>query len=126
MPKPLRLIFDSLTPLALNYSPDEFVAVVNRKNRLINQPEVTIFDTILHKTLLEGQMYSLLNAYDIVLDLYIPNWGEMGLSSETGYRALRVNKARGVGADLRPYPYTISPAQGLQLENHFYRRQIGI
>jgi circadian clock protein KaiC len=125
MPKPLRLVFDSLTPLALGYTPDEFVALVHRKNRMLRRPDVVLFDALLQRMLEESQLYTLLNGFDVVLDLYAPDWGEMGLAGRTGHRALRVSKVRGASADTRPYPYTISPGEGIVVQKDYYRQQMG-
>ena len=125
MPKPLRMVFDSLTPLALGYAPGEFVALVHRKNRLLRRPDVSIFDTLLLQMLEKSELYSLLNAFDVVVDLYTPDWGEMALSGNTGYRALRVRKVRGASADTRPYPYTISPTEGIVVQKDYYSQQMG-
>jgi circadian clock protein KaiC len=125
MPKPLRLVFDSLTPLALNYTPAEFVALIHRKNRLLSRPDVTVFDTVIQQMLPESQLYSLLNTFDVVLDLYSPSWGEMGLAGNRGYRALRVYKVRGAHADSRPFPYTITPSEGIVVQKDYYQGQMG-
>ena len=125
MPRPLRLVVDSLTPLALGYEPGEFVALVHRMNRLLGRADVAIFDIMLRRMLEESDLYSLLNAFDVVLDLYTPDWGDMSLAGNVGYRALQVRKARGVNADTRPFPYTISPTEGVVVEKDFYRRQMG-
>jgi circadian clock protein KaiC len=125
MPKPLRMVFDSLTPLALGYAPGEFVELVHRKNRLLRRPDVTTFDTLLLQMLEKSELYSLLNAFDVVLDLYTPDWGEMALSGNTGYRALRVRKVRGANADTRPYPYVISRTEGVVVQKDYYSQQMG-
>jgi circadian clock protein KaiC len=125
LPKPLRMVFDSLTPLALGYAPGEFVELVHRKNRLLRRPDVTTFDTLLLQMLEKSELYSLLNAFDVVVDLYTPDWGEMALSGNTGYRALRVRKVRGANADTRPYPYIISRTEGIVVQKDYYSQQIG-
>ncbi|MBD2742255.1 ATPase domain-containing protein [Coleofasciculus sp. FACHB-1120] len=119
MPKPCRLITDSLTPLAVQYAPDEFITFIERKNRLLRQLDVALFDTILPKTLNESILYSLLNSYDVVLDVYVPNWGEMGQSGQ-GFRVLQARKSRGTHADTRPYPYTIRQGKGVSVQEGFY------
>lgn len=119
MPKPCRLIVDSLTPLAIQYPSDEFISFIERKNRQLRRLNVALFDTILPKTLNESLLYSLLNSYDAVLDAYIPNWGEMGQSGQ-GFRVLQVRKSRGTQADTRPYPYTIRSGKGVVVQEGFY------
>ncbi len=119
MPKPLRLIFDSLTPLALGYAPSEFVALVHRKTRMLRRPDVAVFSTLLRETLERSDLYSLLNAFDVVIDLYTPDWGEVRLNGNMGYRALQVRKARGVRISNQSFPYTISPTQGVVIHKEF-------
>jgi circadian clock protein KaiC len=125
MPKPLRLVFDSLTPLALGYTPSDFVALVHRQIRMLRRPDVAIFCTLLRETLQVSDHYSLLNAFDVVLDLYVPDWGEMRLTGNVGYRAIQVRKARGIGANTQSFPYTLSSTEGLVIHKEFYRRQEG-
>ncbi len=122
MPKPLRLVVDSLTPLALGYAPSDFVALVHRQLRLLRRPDVTVFCTLLRQTLPVGDHYSLLNAFDVVLELMTPDWGEMRSSRNGDYRALQVRKARGVSTNTQPYPYSISPSEGLVIHHDFYRQ----
>ena len=122
--KPLRIVVDSLTPLALGVSSDDFVSLVQYKNRVLCRPDVVLYDTLLRRTLLENQVYSLVNAYDVVVDLYTPDWGEMSLSGNIGYRALQVSKARTTHVDLRPYPYVISSAEGIVVQKGYYEGQM--
>ncbi len=119
MPKPLRLIFDSLTPLALGDAPSAFVALVHCKTRMLRRPDVAVLSTLLRETLERSDLYSLLNAFDVVIDLYTPDWGEVRLNGNMGYRALRVRKARGVRASNQSFPYTISPTQGMVIHKEF-------
>lgn len=119
MPKPLRLVFDSLTPLALGYTSNAFVALVHRNNRMLRRPDVAIFSTLLRETLERSDLYSLLNAFDVVIDLYTPDWGEVRFNGNMGYRALRVSKARGVNVHNQSFPYTITPDQGVVIHKEF-------
>ncbi len=120
MPRPLRVIFDSLTPLTLNSTPGAFLALVQAKNRLLRQPGVSIFDTMLRRVLPEDTTNSLLNAFDVVLDLYTPDWGDMSQPQRTGRRVLQVLKARGAYLDSRPYPYTLSSIDGVRVQKSYY------
>ncbi len=122
MPKPLRLVFDSLTPLALGYTPNAFVALVHRKTRMLRRPDVAIFSTLLRETLARSDLYSLLNAFDVVIDLYTPDWGEVRLNGNMGYRALRVSKARGVSTHNQSFPYTIIPTRGMVIHKEFSKQ----
>ncbi|MFW9996456.1 MAG: RAD55 family ATPase [Candidatus Odinarchaeota archaeon] len=119
MPKPLRLIIDSLSSVALDYSATEFVKLIHRKNQVLQSPDISIFDIILRDTLSKREIYKLVNSYDVCMDLYIPDWGEMKQAGETGSRVLRVKKARGIITDTRPYPYVIS-SEGIQIQKNFY------
>lgn len=121
MPRPCRLIIDSITPLALQYAPQEFVAFIEQKNRLLRQPNLALLDTILPGTLSDHISYSLRNNYDVVLDIYHPDWGEMEQTGQ-GLRVLKVNKARGVNITTRPYPYTIHSGVGVVMQEGFYGR----
>jgi circadian clock protein KaiC len=125
MSKPLRVVFDSLTSLVVGYTSWELVGMVHRKNRLLLKPNVVLFDILLKQTLQTSELYSLLNAFDIVLDLYTPDWGEMKQAGISGYRVLQVLKARGAYADTRPYPYTISSTEGIVVQKDYYQRQTG-
>ena len=123
MPKPMVLLLDSLSPVALGYQEDDFVSLVHKKNRLFSRPDVGIFDCLLSGALEGNRLYSLINAYDVVVDLYVPDWGEMKFAGNTGYRALQLSKVRGANADSRPYPYTISATDGLVVRKDYYQDQ---
>ena len=123
MTKPMVLIFDSLSPVSLGYHFDEFVALIHKKNRLLAAPDVALFDTLLAGTLEGSQMYSMVNAYDIVVDLFMPDWGEMKLAGKSGYRAIQLAKVRGANVDGRPYPYIIMPNDGIVVQKDYYREQ---
>lgn len=120
MPKPCRVITDSLTPLAIAHSHSDFVSLIYRKNRLLHQPSVVLFDIFL-KGILEPELRSsLVNAYDISIELYRPDWGEMHQLGNSGYPSLRITKARGVKADTRPYPYRIRDGEGVVVQTDYY------
>lgn len=125
MSRPLRMIIDSLTPLALDHSPQEFVKFLYRKNQLLRRPNVALFDTMLRGVLVESDLHRLMGAYDIVTELYIPDWGEMKLAGNVGYRTLRLAKARGNRIDPRPYPYVINQGDGLVVQKEHYQGQVG-
>ena len=119
LPKPCRIIVDSLTPIAIHYHDNQFAAFIEIKNRLLREPDVAVFDTILPQTLDENLLYTILNNYDVVIDLYTPDWGEMG-HARAGNRVLQVRKVRGNAFDNRPYPYAIIPGRGIILNHAFY------
>ena len=69
MPRPIRIIVDSLWPIAANLSPKQFSAFVRQKNSWLRSPDVTVVDTLLDGVFdLNGDM-QVANSYDIVLDL---------------------------------------------------------
>jgi len=119
--RPCRKIFDSLAPLAAMCTPREFISLVYRKNRLLRQPDVAMFNTFPQLAMEDSDRYSLLNAYDVVLNLYTPDWGEMNQQGKIGNHALKIGKIRGARADLRPYPYTISLHEGILLQQKYYQ-----
>jgi circadian clock protein KaiC len=119
MPRPCRLITDSLTTLASHNTPERFLAFVERKNRLLHRPDVVIFDTFLLGTLDDVFHSGLRNNYDLVLRLYSPDWGEMS-QNERVSRVLQVFKNRTAKVDSRPYPYTIRTGEGLVVQSCFY------
>ena len=120
MPKPCRVITDSLTPLAIAHAHDDFVSLVYRKNRFLRQPGVVLFDIFLKGILQPGLRASLLNAYDISIELYRPDWGEMSQLGNSGYPSLHITKARGIKADTRPYPYRIREGEGIVVQTDYY------
>ncbi len=122
-PKPCRVILDSITPLTLLYEGKKFVRLVNRKNSLLGRDNVVIFDTILAKTVEENDFIQLSNSYDMVVDMFTPDWGQMKMTGNIGYRALQFKKARGVKVDKRPFPYTISLTDGIVVQKDYYETQ---
>jgi circadian clock protein KaiC len=122
MGRPLRKIFDSLMPQVLGYTPDEFVSLIHRKNRILRQPGVTLFDTLPYAVLEEKDLNRLLNAFDVLLDLYTPDWGEMGMVGGGSYRVMQVRKAPS-SFDTRPYPYVIDQNSGIVVQDRFYHWQ---
>lgn len=125
MPRPLRKIFDSLAWQALGCNQDEFIALVHRKNRVLRQSGVTLFDTFPQRVLEQSRLTNLLNAFDVIVDLYTPDWGEMRAAGGGGYRVMQLRKAPTVGVDTRPYPYIISQDRGISVQHDFYRYQTG-
>ncbi|MEO0373616.1 MAG: ATPase domain-containing protein [Cyanobacteria bacterium P01_A01_bin.17] len=121
MPKPCHVVMDSLTPLAIAHTHTKFVNFIARKNRLLRQPAVLLFDVFLIGILEAGLRSSLLNAYDVSVEMYRPNWGEMSQHQDFGYPSLRITKARGVRVDHRPYPYTLSATEGVKMQANYYQ-----
>jgi circadian clock protein KaiC len=122
MPRPLRFVLDSMTPLVVSLGSEAFVKLVHQMIRTLRRPDVALFYTLLRETLDTSSLYSLVNAFDVVLDLYIPDWGKMSQTGGTGRRVMQVRKARAVSADIRPYPYIISPNEGFAVEKDYYSR----
>lgn len=122
MPRPMRKIFDSLTPQGLDYTASDFVSLIHRKNRTLRMPGVSIFDTLPYNVLETISMHKLLNAFDVILDMYTPDWGEMGYAKGIGYRVIQVRKFPG-DVDTRSYPYLIVPGRGLVVQHDFYQQK---
>ena len=121
MPSPNIVIMDSLSPVSFGSGVEEFISLVHRKNRLLGRPDISLFDVMLAQTLEGNQLHSLMNTYDIVIDLFIPDWGEMTVAGISGYRALQMTKVRGARVDGRPYPYTINDNIGIVVQKDYYR-----
>jgi len=115
LPRPCRVVVDSMSALAVYYPPSEFLLLVYAKNRYLRRAGLAGLDLYLAQHVAEGHMYTLLNAYDLFLDLYFPE--EKG---DIPRRYLRLRKVRAAPFDARPYPYLIRPGQGLVLEADFY------
>jgi circadian clock protein KaiC len=121
IPHPCRQIFDSLAPLAIGSTTQELLDFIYQQNRLLSGLGVSVFNTLPPIGIDRSDHYSLLNAYDVVVELYTPNWGEMSQIGRQDDRALKILKLRGAKADLRPYPYTISMTEGIILQKDYYR-----
>ncbi len=117
MAKPCRVIIDSMTAVAVNYSTQDLVAMVHEKNRLLRKEGVVMLDLYLKGTLEETGMYGLANAYDVCIDLYYPE--EKGGVPQ---RNMRVHKIRSTDFDPRPFPFSIRTGQGLVVDKKFYSR----
>ncbi len=122
MDRPLRIIFDSLRPQGPGYSCEAFVHLIHRKNHLLRHSGVTLFDTLLHNTLESSNLHNLINAFDVILDMYTPDWGEMGIARSSGHRVIQMRKAP-TSVDLRPFPYNITDGIGIVVQNTFYQQQ---
>ena len=120
MTGPTVLLLDSLSPVSMGYKNEDFVSLVYRKNRLLGRENLAVLDIILSGSMEESHQYSLMNAYDIVIDLFTPDWGEMKFAGQSGYRALKMTKVRGARVDGRPYPYIISTNDGLVVQKDYY------
>jgi circadian clock protein KaiC len=102
---PVRLVIDSLWPLASALPAHDFVDLVQRKNVMLRGPGVSMLDTELTDTLDPTHAARMVNAYDAVVEL----------SEGAGDRParLRVWKLRGMQAAQQSYPYRIVPGRGL-------------
>lgn len=117
LPRPLRIVFDSLLPLSLEYATSDFVTLIHRKNRLLRHPEVTLFDTLASNMLTTTNLNTMLHAFDILIDLATPGWGDMEQGRR--FRALHVRTAP-IAIDTRPYPYAITQTDGIVIQHDFY------
>lgn len=117
LPRPLRIVFDSLLPLSLEYTTSDFVTLIHRKNRLLRQPDVTLFDTLASNMLPPINLNTMLHAFDVLIDLATPAWGDMEQGRR--FRALQVRSAP-IAIDTRPYPYAITQTDGVVIQHDFY------
>jgi circadian clock protein KaiC len=118
MPKPCTSIVDSLTPLMVGLSPEDFKSMLTRRRLLGSRPDVSMLDTVMMSNDLL-QAY-LTNHFDVVLDLYTPDWGDLKGADDRGRPVMRIVKARGVRVDTRPYPFRISREGGVVVQKDFY------
>lgn len=118
MPKPCARVVDSLTPLMIGMSPEEFKAMLTKGRSLSASPEVSMLDTVMSSSDIL-QSY-LTNHFDVVIDLYTPDWGDLKGADDRGRPVMRLVKARGVRVDTRPYPFRISKEGGVVVQKDFY------
>lgn len=118
---PSRVAIDSLTPFSAHLDPAELLVTAERAIRLLRHPQIALLAT-LHAEMLDaataGRLASL---FDVVVDLYLPDWGEM---ADDGRRqpVLAVRKAPAPSVDPRPYPYRVEPGVQLVVRTDFYDR----
>jgi circadian clock protein KaiC len=118
---PVRVVVDSITSVALRAGRNDFPIIEERMVRALTNRDTSFLLTIHREPLSREDRSILIGLFDMALDLYTPDWGEMQLTGAIGRRVLRVRKARAVAADARPYPYTISTTTGLVVEADYYR-----
>jgi circadian clock protein KaiC len=118
MPKPCARILDSLTPLMVGMSPEEFKSMLTKRRQYATRSDISMMDTVMASTDLL-QPY-LTNHFDVVVDLYTPDWGDLRGADDRGRPVMRVVKARGVRVDTRPYPFRISKEGGVVVQKDFY------
>lgn len=116
LPKPCRVVVDSMTTVAVNFEVREFLYLVYEKNRIFRESPVVVMDIYLADTFQGSEMAAVVNSYDLALELFV--------SEERGgfpKRSLRLRKLRGGTYDPRPYPFTIRPHQGIVVDSEYYR-----
>ena len=118
MPKPCARIVDSLSPVLIGMSPEEFKAMLNKRKALIGRPDVAMFDTVMAAE--DDLQPFLTNHFDVVIDLYTPDWGDLRGADDRGRPVMRVVKARGVRVDTRPFPFRVSKEGGVVVQRDFY------
>ncbi|HUR67780.1 MAG TPA: ATPase domain-containing protein [Candidatus Thermoplasmatota archaeon] len=118
MPKPCTRVVDSLTPLMVGMSPEEFKAILTKGRLLSSSPQVSMLDTVMaSQDVLQSY---LTNHFDVVIDLYTPDWGDLRGADDRGRPVMRLVKARGVRVDSRPYPFRVSREGGVVVQKDFY------
>lgn len=123
MPKPCSRILDSLTPLMMGMLPDQFKIFLTRRRQLVNRSDVSVFDTVMASS--DQLQPYLTNHYDMVVDLYTPDWGDLRMAGDADKPVMRMVKARGLKVDTRPYPYRVRSEGGVVVQKEFYRSQSG-
>lgn len=123
MPKPCARILDSLTPLMMGMQPEQFKVFLTRRRQLVNRPDISVFDTVMAST--DALQPYLTNHYDMVIDLYTPDWGDLRMAGDSDKPVMRMVKARGLKVDTRPYPYRVRSEGGVVIQKEFYRPQAG-
>jgi len=121
MPRPLRMVIDSLTPQEVTFDARDFAWLIHRKNRRYRLPDVTLFDVMRRSNGQAGADADLLSAYDVVVDLMQVEQ-PAPLAVVGGPRLIQVRKARSVLADYRPYPYDLVTERGLVIDSDTYER----
>jgi len=123
MPKPCARILDSLTPLMMGLPPEQFKVFLTRRRQLVNRANVAAFDTVMASS--DTLQPYLTNHYDMVVDLYTPDWGDLRMAGDSDKPVMRMVKARGLKVDTRPYPYRVRSEGGVVVQKEFYRPQSG-
>jgi len=118
MPKPCARILDSLTPLMVGMSPEEFKAMLTKRRQFASRSDISLLDTVMSSN--DALQPYLTNHFDVVIDLYTPDWGDLKGADDRGRPVMRVVKARGVRVDTRPYPFRISKEGGVVVQKDFY------
>ncbi|MCF7802613.1 MAG: AAA family ATPase [Candidatus Marinimicrobia bacterium] len=113
MQTPIRVVFDSITPLSVRNNLEGFVELIHQKNRMLRHPQVTVLDTHLYQRNAGEESLALLNGYDIVIDLYAT--GEVTANAK---RQFQITKARDIKADSTPQSFEIDPARGIVPVDH--------
>lgn len=123
MPKPCASILDSLTPLMMGLPPEQFKVLLTRRRQLVNRDDVAILNTVMAGD--DALQPYLTNHYDMVIDLYTPNWGDLRMAGDADKPVMRLVKARGLKVDTRPYPYRVRSEGGVVVQKEFYRAPSG-
>lgn len=123
MPKPCARILDSLTPLMMGMQPDQFKIFLTRRRQLVNRADISVFDSVMASD--DVLQPYLTNHYDMVIDLYTPDWGDLRMAGDSDKPVMRMVKARGLKVDTRPYPYRVRSEGGVVVQKEFYRPQSG-
>ncbi len=121
MPRPLRVVIDSLTPQEVTFEAKAFAWLIHRKNRRYRLPDVTLLDVMRRGSEHVGTDADLVSAYDVVVDLMQVE-RPMPLALIGGPHLIQVRKARAIVADYRPYPYDLVDDRGLVVDTETYER----
>jgi len=117
MPRPTRVIVDSMTSVAADLAPRDLLHLVYEKNRILKEPDVVLLDLYLANAMDDRDMNSVSNAYDVALRLFYAE-DRGGIPR----RNLQIRKVRGGTFDPRPFPFSIHREHGLLVDSEYYRR----
>lgn len=96
------------------------MAIAERAVRVLRHPQVALVTT-LHSGMFDAAaMPRLASLFDVVVDLYRPDWGDMGADGR-GSAVVAVRKAPGRQPDPRPYPYRIDDGGRIVVRTDFYK-----
>lgn len=113
MRNPIRVVIDSLWPLAARLSPEAFASLVSQKNQILRRPHVTLMDTLSAKALDERIGIRVETAYDTVLYLARNAVGAGPADAADRRIRLTINKIRGAAVKRGHVDLTAIPGRGL-------------
>jgi len=118
LPSPVRVIFDSITPLHATFEDAEFFDLIQEKNRLFHQPDVAVLDLLLYEFGESTPVPEMLNMYDVVLDMYYSRRRHNRNGHETpAERQLQIYKYRGAFVAPEPVTFQLTIEKGIEVQH---------